>query len=416
MIYEEYLQDLRAARFHPRAWRRYVQLAFARIRLEVAANPGAARSFLVLGMVLFGITFAGCLALALLADLGTARRVLLWTGAWVMLIIAILLANLEQLRTPAGYRLSAVNLPIAISTARFALVPALAIFIAAGMHRTALWFYVLLSLSDVLDGWLARRTRQVTAMGRLMDPMVDLVFFLGVMTALYSAGRVSGAILALALVRYGGLILGGSLLRLTRGPVRIHSTVPGKASGLLIGLLIGFLLLLPAYGAGPISSRLAPLAEDALGVLFAAGIVHMAILGWVDWRHAGESAADLRRQGRPLRCDKRPMLFELTPLLDPFPQRFDLLRRERFARIGRRHADVRVVASDPGDQLALVRLARGDHGFRAPQVACIRPDIKPQLGLPLTGIRPVALETIVRQNRPYVAREIELAARSAQCR
>ena len=29
-----------------------------------------------------------------------------------------------------------------------------------------------------------------------------------------------------------------------------------------------------------------------------------------------------------------------------------------------------------------------DHGFRAAQVAGIRPDIKPQIGLPLAGIRP----------------------------
>jgi cardiolipin synthase len=305
VIYEEYLRELRAARFGPRACARYAAAAARRVRLDVAANSGAARSLLILGFVLFACAFAGCLALAIIADLALARRILVWSGAWIAALIAILIANIDLLRDRDGYRLSAVNLPIALTAARFCVVPGLALALAAGLYRTAFWLYIGVALTDVVDGWLARRTHQVTVMGRLMDPMVDLVFLLGVLIAMHVAGRVGETAFVLGLVRYGGMIAGGCVLRVARGPVRIESTVPGKISGLLIATVIGFLLLLPAYGGGRFWGRLGPLAEDALCVLLAAGIVHGAILAWTNWRHAGEAAAadkvirDVRFGGMP---------------------------------------------------------------------------------------------------------------------
>ena len=52
-------------------------------------------------------------------------------------------------------------------------------------NRTAMWiaFWLFLatSLSDILDGWLARRGNQITAFGRIADPFVDKVLVLGTM-------------------------------------------------------------------------------------------------------------------------------------------------------------------------------------------------------------------------------------------
>jgi cardiolipin synthase len=300
MIYEECLHELRAAGFRPRAWARFFAATARRVQLDVAANPGGARSFVVLGLVLFALAFAGCVALALLVNVTLARQILVWSGVWIAVISAILIACIDLLRDRDGYRLSAVNLPISITTARFCVVPAMALTLAAGHFRLAFWLYLIAAFSDVVDGWLARRSRQVTAMGRLMDPMVDLVFLLAMMWAMHVSGRIGDLVFALALVRYAGVIIGGSWLRFVRGPVRIHSTVPGKVSGLFIATGIGFLLLLPAYG-GRVSVRVAPLAEDALAVLLAAGILHGAILLWINWRRAGAAAAAESEAGRVIR-------------------------------------------------------------------------------------------------------------------
>ena len=60
-----------------------------------------------------------------------------------------------------------------------------------------------------------------------------------------------------------------------------------------------------------------------------------------------------------------------------------------------------------------------DHGFGAANVAGILPHIEPQIGLPLGRIRPVAVEAVVRQNRPHIAREIDrriaVASRRRAC-
>ncbi len=48
----------------------------------------------------------------------------------------------------------------------------------------AFWLFIATAVSDVLDGWLARRGNQVTAFGRIADPFVDKVMVLGAMVFL----------------------------------------------------------------------------------------------------------------------------------------------------------------------------------------------------------------------------------------
>ncbi|MEO6709861.1 MAG: CDP-alcohol phosphatidyltransferase family protein [Planctomycetota bacterium] len=45
----------------------------------------------------------------------------------------------------------------------------------------AFWLFIVVAVSDVLDGWLARRGNHITAFGRIADPFVDKVLILGAM-------------------------------------------------------------------------------------------------------------------------------------------------------------------------------------------------------------------------------------------
>ncbi len=47
--------------------------------------------------------------------------------------------------------------------------------------QVAVWLFIASRLSDVLDGWLARRGNLITAFGRIADPFVDKVLVLGTM-------------------------------------------------------------------------------------------------------------------------------------------------------------------------------------------------------------------------------------------
>jgi CDP-diacylglycerol--glycerol-3-phosphate 3-phosphatidyltransferase len=50
-----------------------------------------------------------------------------------------------------------------------------------GEMHACLWLFVAVALSDILDGWLARRGNHITAFGRIADPFVDKVLVMGAM-------------------------------------------------------------------------------------------------------------------------------------------------------------------------------------------------------------------------------------------
>jgi CDP-diacylglycerol--glycerol-3-phosphate 3-phosphatidyltransferase len=50
-----------------------------------------------------------------------------------------------------------------------------------GIFQIAFWLFIATALSDVLDGWLARRGNQITTFGRIADPFVDKVLIVGAM-------------------------------------------------------------------------------------------------------------------------------------------------------------------------------------------------------------------------------------------
>jgi len=52
------------------------------------------------------------------------------------------------------------------------------------LFQLAFWLFLATSLSDILDGWLARRGNLVSAFGRIADPFVDKVLVMGLMVFL----------------------------------------------------------------------------------------------------------------------------------------------------------------------------------------------------------------------------------------
>ena len=55
---------------------------------------------------------------------------------------------------------------------------------SSGVFQLAFWLFLVVALTDALDGWLARRDNQVTSFGRIADPFVDKVLVIGSMVYL----------------------------------------------------------------------------------------------------------------------------------------------------------------------------------------------------------------------------------------
>lgn len=95
---------------------------------------------------------------------------------------------------------------------------------------------LLLIISDFADGYLARKFKQVSEMGKVLDPLADkLCVALGII-ALYQYYGLPLWITALIIGR-DVLIILGSLLLLTRLPYVTPSALPGKITVVILSLL-----------------------------------------------------------------------------------------------------------------------------------------------------------------------------------
>jgi len=276
---EEYLQDLRRDRFSPPGLMLYARRAGGRVREYLVAHPGAVRSVWSLALLFFAAAFVAAAVMALAWDRHLAHDLFVWTALGILPTFTLVTLHLDLLRDPEGYRLSGINLPIALTLLRVTLLPAIVLFLAHRLFPLALGLFLLASLSDVLDGWLARRWNQVTQLGTVLDPIVDIVFNLSIFLSLTRDGMLPGWVGLAATLRYGILLVGGAYLYLFVGPVKIQPTLFGRLTGVLMSSLVGFLVLLHVRST-PVTSALIPLTQIALGVLLGSTVAHVTALGW----------------------------------------------------------------------------------------------------------------------------------------
>ena len=84
---------------------------------------------------------------------------------------------------------------------RVVLIPVFLVLAYAGRMRLALAVFVIASLTDMLDGYVARHYNQITDFGKFMDPLADKVLVMAAMCYFVEAGRMPGWALAIVLLR-----------------------------------------------------------------------------------------------------------------------------------------------------------------------------------------------------------------------
>src|SRR5919201_5072924 len=77
-----------------------------------------------------------------------------------------------------------VTAPNAITLGRFLLIPLCAALLGTGRYAPGMWLTGAVGATDWVDGWLARRTGQVSRLGQLLDPLADRLLIAAVGVAL----------------------------------------------------------------------------------------------------------------------------------------------------------------------------------------------------------------------------------------
>ncbi|MBI4609483.1 MAG: CDP-diacylglycerol--glycerol-3-phosphate 3-phosphatidyltransferase [Candidatus Rokubacteria bacterium] len=86
-----------------------------------------------------------------------------------------------------------VNLPIGLTLVRIVLVPLVVVFLISSSRvhvLIAAVIFVAASLTDWLDGLIARRRHQVTTLGKLLDPVADKLLVAAALISLVQINKV----------------------------------------------------------------------------------------------------------------------------------------------------------------------------------------------------------------------------------
>lgn len=122
-----------------------------------------------------------------------------------------------------------MNTPNKLTLIRFAMIPVIVAILCLGQYE-ALWLriscglFIAASLTDLLDGHLARKNNQITNFGKFMDPLADKTLVCAVLVALIEWGLVPAWAVILILTREFA-ISGVRLIASERGVVLVASRI-----------------------------------------------------------------------------------------------------------------------------------------------------------------------------------------------
>lgn len=96
------------------------------------------------------------------------------------------------------------NVPNLLTFLRILMIPAVLVFLERGSPKDCFWaaiIYSLAAITDMLDGWLARRQGLVSVLGKFLDPLADKLIVAAVLVWLVSMGRIPAWIVVVLLSR-----------------------------------------------------------------------------------------------------------------------------------------------------------------------------------------------------------------------
>jgi len=131
-----------------------------------------------------------------------------------------------------------LNLPNLLTSLRFVLIPVYIGIFVSGHMIPAFLVVVAAGVTDVLDGYIARKYGQVTTVGEMLDPLADKLMLITVILSLLLTGHISWWAAGAMFLRDLGMIAGG-LLTHFRG----KRTVPANWMGKLTTVMFYFAIM-----------------------------------------------------------------------------------------------------------------------------------------------------------------------------
>lgn len=145
-----------------------------------------------------------------------------------------------------------MNLPNKLTIFRIILVPIMVIIPFLGLEEKVAgipisWIivdiiFIIASITDKLDGYLARKNNQVTAFGKFLDPLADKILVLSAMMMLVEMAKLPAWIPIIVLAREF-MVSGYRLIAVEKGGIVIAASKWGKLKTVtqMIAIILAFL-------------------------------------------------------------------------------------------------------------------------------------------------------------------------------
>jgi cardiolipin synthase len=176
------------------------------------------------------------------------------------------------------------TVPNVLSMVRLALVPVFLVLVIEGEDALALLTLVVSSLTDYLDGWIARRFDQITRLGRILDPAADRLYIFATVLGLAFRELVPWWLVAVLVARDLMLVVLAVILANTGyGPLPVHHL--GKFATFCLFYALPLIMLGQAFPA---------LAPASLPIAWAFALWGAYLYWWAGIVYAVQTAGLVR--------------------------------------------------------------------------------------------------------------------------
>ena len=143
-----------------------------------------------------------------------------------------------------------MNLPNSVTFLRVIFIPLLIYFLLTPQiphgNIIAVVIFAAVAASDALDGYLARRLKQETVIGKFMDPLADKILVISALLCLVEIRWVSSIPVIIIIVR-DMAVIGLRLAASSSGKIIAADTL-GKYKAALLDVAVAMLILNLPYG------------------------------------------------------------------------------------------------------------------------------------------------------------------------
>ena len=140
-----------------------------------------------------------------------------------------------------------MNIPNILTALRFILIPVFAYFLYTEHYVTAVILFLAGGLTDVLDGYIARRCNLVTSWGKIADPLADKLMQATAIVILTYAGKIPVELLAVIFAKE--IFMGiGALVLYKQDNYVVSANWYGKMATVVFYLAIIMLIFDDTFG------------------------------------------------------------------------------------------------------------------------------------------------------------------------